>query len=155
MVKKCVILWTLISSSCRQKKTTFFISKSFVFAESFRPNPQVARNTFDFFHLWWDPGPELVEDGLEPCTGALIPVGFTSTLLGGIFGGSCSSIAGTPPTICWPPIMLTHCSLPLEPTNLVQADWLHLIVRWGTLLVKIAGTGPISSPPPLLFISLL
>ena len=23
-----------------------------VFAESFRPNPQVARNVFDFFHLW-------------------------------------------------------------------------------------------------------
>ena len=28
------------------------MSDSFVFAESFRPNPQVARNVFDFFHLW-------------------------------------------------------------------------------------------------------
>ena len=33
------------------QKATFFISDSFIFAESFRPNPQVARNTFDFFHL--------------------------------------------------------------------------------------------------------
>ena len=50
MVRKYVILWTLISSSCRQK-ATFFIYDSFVFAESLRPNPQDARNTFDFFHL--------------------------------------------------------------------------------------------------------
>ena len=28
------------------------MSDFFVFAESFSPNPQVARNTFDFFHLW-------------------------------------------------------------------------------------------------------
>ena len=36
MVRKYVILWTLISSSCRQK-ATFFISDSFVFAKILDP----------------------------------------------------------------------------------------------------------------------
>ena len=34
------------------QKATFFMSESFIFAESFKPNLLVARNTFDFFHLW-------------------------------------------------------------------------------------------------------
>ena len=53
MVRKYAILWILSSLKIllRTKSMFFFMSDSFIFAESFRPNPQVARNTFDFFHL--------------------------------------------------------------------------------------------------------
>ena len=36
----------------KQSKNPFAYKKQLFFAERFRPNPQVARNTFDFFHLW-------------------------------------------------------------------------------------------------------
>ena len=49
MVRIYVILWTLSSLKIHLwTKSNFF---HVVFAESFRPNPQVSRNTFDFFHL--------------------------------------------------------------------------------------------------------
>ena len=53
MGRKYVILWTLSSPKIhlQTRSMYFFMSDSFIFAESFRPNPQVARNTFDFFHL--------------------------------------------------------------------------------------------------------
>ena len=54
MGRKYVILWTLSSPKLhlRTKSNFFFMSDFFVSAESFIPNPQVARNTLDFFHLW-------------------------------------------------------------------------------------------------------
>ena len=56
IISKLVILWTLGSSKIHlQTKSNFF---HVVFAEGFRPNPQVARNTLNFFHLCPPPSVE-------------------------------------------------------------------------------------------------
>ena len=53
-------------------KVTFFMPDFCIFAESFRSNTQVARNSFDFLHLWGGEWPQI---GRRPQIGTQSQIG--------------------------------------------------------------------------------